>query len=370
MTGRTTVPTATKTKRPSSVTPFIVALAVGSLMAAACGSTPSDEAKAGDTVGRTQSGDDDQTADNVPVVSVDDTTDATDNTDPNQESETVESDTDSPSTTEAPGPTDPDLVPLPDSAAAMVEALNAAEMAIRDADQAVDQRAAWGRRQQALYRHLSNNQDWVPTALAETDPAIREAVSLNWSARESLSSLLNTEKLHDELPAWRVTPPAPAEELIGYYKQAEEEWGIQWEFLAGINLIETRMGRIQGVSTAGAIGPMQFLPTTWAECCQGDPTLPRDAISGAAKYLTIRGGPENMDRAIWGYNNSDYYVNAVTAYANVLMADEQAYYGYHAWQIYFLSTEGLLRIPVGYEQLEPIPAADWLAQNPDALFAE
>ena len=368
MTGPTTGQAAAKSNPPLPARPLALAvLAICFLLVTACGSNPSEGAKSGDTVGRTEQ--EDQAAGDVPVVSVDQSSETTidADTDTAGGSETVGSD--SSSSTEAPQQTNPDLEPLPDSPAAMVDALDAAEMAVRDPDQATDQRAAWGRRQQALYRHLSNNQDWVPTALAETDPVIRDAVALNWSARENLSSLLNTEKLHDELPAWRVNPPAPADELIGYYKQAEQEWGIQWEFLAGINLIETRMGRIQGVSTAGAIGPMQFLPTTWAECCEGDPTLPRDAISGAAKYLTIRGGPEDMDRAIWGYNNSDYYVNAVTAYANVLMADEQAYHGYHAWQIYFLSTEGLLRIPVGYEQLEPIPAADWLAQNPDALFS-
>ena len=265
-------------------------------------------------------------------------------------------------------PPPPDQRPLPQDEAAMIAALDEAELAVRDNTLATDTRAAWGRRQQALYRVLSENQDWAPAALAGTDPRIQSAVDLNWSARQNLSSLVNTETLHDELPAWRVEPPAPAEELLGYYKQAEETWGIEWEYLAAINLIETRMGRIHGVSTAGAVGPMQFLPTTWAECCEGDPTQPSDAIPGAAKYLTIRGGPENMPRAIWGYNNSDYYVDAVSAYANVLMADEEAYHGYHAWEIYFLSTEGLVRIPVGYDQPEPILVTEWLATNPDARF--
>lgn len=354
MTNRST-PRAT-TRSPARM--FVGVITLLSLALATCGSDVSNDAKAGDAAGRAAVGGNTE----VPVVSVTETTVTGATT-----STLATTSTAAPSTTTAP---EPDLLALPDSAAAMVAALDAAELAVRDTNRTIEQRASWGRRQQALYRHLNNNQDWVPTVLADTDPAIADAVALNWTARQNLSSLLNTETLHDELPAWRVTPPAPAAELIEYYKQAEETWGIQWEFLAGINLIETRMGRIQGVSTAGAIGPMQFLPTTWAECCEGDPTLPRDAISGAAKYLTIRGGPENMDRAIWGYNNSDYYVNAVTAYANVLMADEQAYHGYHAWEIYFLSTEGLLRIPVGYEQLAPIPAAEWLAENPDALFAD
>jgi len=265
---------------------------------------------------------------------------------------------------------DPSELPLPDSAAEVIDGLNDAERAVRDGELSDAEVMNWGRRQQALYRHLSFNPEWSAEVVAGVDPDLERAVGRNWQARMNLSALVDTERLHDELPAWKVLDPLPPEELLGYYKAAEAETGIQWEFLAAINLVETRMGRIQGVSTAGAIGPMQFLPTTWAECCEGDPAVPADAIAGAAKYLTIRGGPENMNRAIFGYNNSNYYVDAVTAYAEVMMDDERAYYGYHAWEIYFRSTAGLIRIPVGYDQLEPIAAIDWLTDNPDTLFGK
>ncbi len=264
--------------------------------------------------------------------------------------------------------TPPADLPLPTSAAEMITGLNDAETAVRDPSLTIPELDSWGRRQQMLYRHLVNNEEWADQIVAEVEADVRPAVEQNWQARLSLQALVDTETLHAELPAWRVVAPAPADELLGYYKAAEEETGIEWEFLAAINLIETRMGRIQGISTAGALGPMQFLPTTWAECCEGDPTVPADAIAGAARYLTIRGGPEDMSGAIWGYNNSDYYVDAVTAYAAVMMENERAYYGYHAWEIYFRSTEGLIRIPVGYEQAEPVAAADWLAEHPETLF--
>lgn len=263
---------------------------------------------------------------------------------------------------------DPDGLASPTDGEQLKAALVEAELAIRDRSLAPELTRAWGRRQQSLYRTLSFNPEWAPVLDSIEDPAIREAAALNWSARLSLSSLVATEKTHDDLPTWRVVEPLPPETLIGYYKEAEARTGVPWEYVAGINLVETRMGRIQGISTAGAVGPMQFLPTTWAECCEGDPTNPADAIVGAAKYLTDRGGPENMRKALWGYNNSDYYVDAVTAYADVMAADERAYHGYHGWEIYFLTTEGLIRIPVGYEQTEPILAVDWLAQNPETLF--
>ena len=258
--------------------------------------------------------------------------------------------------------------PLPASAPAMAVALTEAEAAVRDPSVGDDAAAAWGRHQQRLYRHLARNPDWATEALAIDDPTLRQAAELNWEARENLEVLLASHGPEADLPAWRVVAPRPADELLGYYRDGEAQWGIDWEYLAAINLIETRMGRIEGVSSAGAVGPMQFLPTTWAECCEGDAADPADAIPGAARYLTIRGGPEDMERAIWGYNNSDNYVAAVTAYAEVLRADERAYRGYHAWQIYFASTEGLVVLPVGYEELEPVPAAEWLAANPQYLL--
>lgn len=264
--------------------------------------------------------------------------------------------------------TDPDGMPTPTDERRFVAALVEAETAIRDTTLTPELTRAWGRRQQALYRALSFRPEWAPVLDTIQDPAIREAAALNWSARQSLSSLVATEKTHDDLPAWRVVEPLPPETLIAHYKEAEARTGVPWEYVAGINLVETRMGRIEGISTAGAVGPMQFLPTTWAECCDGDPTNPADAIIGAATYLTHRGGPEDMRKALWGYNNSDHYVDAVSAYAEVMAADERAYFGYHAWEIYFLTTEGLIRIPIGYEQPEAILAVDWLAEHPDTLF--
>ena len=259
---------------------------------------------------------------------------------------------------------------LPTTAAELAAAINEAELALRAPGIDEASAAPWGRRQQALYRVLAFNPEWAPEVLAGADPEVSEAVSLNWQARQELISLVKSHSLTSTLPAWRIEPPRPADELLGYYREAEEASGVPWEILASINLVETRMGRIQGISSAGALGPMQFLPTTWAECCEGDPTNPRDAINGAGKYLVQRGAETDLDRAIFGYNNSDYYVTAITSYAAVMEDDPNAYYGYHAWQVYYLSTEGLIVIPEGYEQPEPIAATEWLGANPDTLFPD
>jgi hypothetical protein len=265
-------------------------------------------------------------------------------------------------------PVQPDQRPYPTAAVDLAAELSEAELALRQPG--IDQRSAapWGRRQQILYRVLAANPDWAATVLDATDPSVAGAVRANWLARQEALALVNTEDLSPTLPAWRIQTPLPADELLGYYREAEAATGVPWTVLAAVNLVETRMGRIHGVSTAGAVGPMQFLPSTWSSCCQGDPTVDRDAIVGAAVYLTDRGAPANIDRALFGYNNSDDYVRTVNAYASVMAADEQAYYGYHAWDVLFLSAAGLVRLAEGYDQAEPVDAATWLRDHPEALI--
>jgi membrane-bound lytic murein transglycosylase B len=87
------------------------------------------------------------------------------------------------------------------------------------------------------------------------------------------------------VPAWRIESPAPANELLNYYHEAESTSGVGWNYLAAINLVETRFGSINGVSTAGAQGPMQFLPPMFATYGQGgDIHSPRASIMAAGRY--------------------------------------------------------------------------------------
>lgn len=266
-------------------------------------------------------------------------------------------------TTIVPAAVPPDQRPAPREPADLASQLSEAETMVRAPDLEPDEIAAWGRRQQQLYRLLPTDPAEAELVVAAVDERVRDAVRANWTARQNLSALVTSVELSPTLPAWRIREPLPADELLGYYREAESKTDIPWEVLAAIHLVETRMGRIEGLSTAGAVGPMQFLPSTWAECCDGDPTVDRDAIIGAAVYLTIRGGPDDMAKALRGYNNSDRYVEAVQAYARVLEADAAAYRGYHAWQVYFLSAAGLIVLPVGYEEPTPVDAEAWLAEQ-------
>lgn len=221
-----------------------------------------------------------------------------------------------------------------------------------------------GHQEQVLIRTLTRNPEWVDEVVALSDPEVAEVLELHLSARRELSSLHTAPPL-ESIPAWEIIEPEPLDVLIGHYRAAEEATGIEWEILAGINLIETGFGRIDGLSSAGAQGPMQFLPTTWEEVAEGgDIDDPGDAIAGAARYLVRRGALDDIRAGLWGYNNSDNYVNAVLTYTELIRRDERALRGIYNWEIYVGTMAGTLWLPVGFRAEEPLAARTYADENP------
>jgi len=69
-------------------------------------------------------------------------------------------------------------------------------------------------------------------------------------------------------------------------------------------------------------------------------------------------------RALFEYNNHPAYVRGVTDYARVMQASPRAFYGYHQWGVYYLTTAGDVVLPVGYERTRPVPVRRYLAAHP------
>jgi transglycosylase-like protein with SLT domain len=128
----------------------------------------------------------------------------------------------------------------------------------------------------------------------------------------------------------------PIATLRGYYLEAQRLYGVDASYLASINFIESAFGRNNGPSSAGAEGPMQFLPGTWANWGQGGNIWdPHDAIMAAARYLVHYGAPQDMRNAIFHYNFDYDYVDAVEFFARAIRADP-------AWldRLYYWNTSG------------------------------
>jgi soluble lytic murein transglycosylase-like protein len=240
-----------------------------------------------------------------------------------------------------PAPTDPaELDRLADE-------LAAAETRLHDPATVAADIPALARRQQAIYRAISARPEALPAVLARVPEGLRPTVDVNVTAGVELRRLAGNPRT--ALPPWRIIPPPPPTELEAHYQESESQFGVPWEYLAAVHLVESRMGRIRGTSSAGAQGPMQFLPATWAAYGEGgDINNPRDAILAAGRYLKRNGAPGDMPKALWNYNRSDRYVRAVTLYATQIEADPRAYLAYHAWQVYYIMTRGDVLLEEGY----------------------
>jgi hypothetical protein len=146
------------------------------------------------------------------------------------------------------------------------------------------------------------------------------------------------------LSAFRVGAATAAAKLRAYYAEAERRSGIAWQVLAAVNYVESDFGRLREASVAGAQGPMQFLPSTWASYGRGSIHDPHAAILAAGRFLRAAGGARNERAALYRYNPSTAYVDAVERYAARIRRDSRAFLVYYARPL-------VVRTPAGYRRL-------------------
>jgi membrane-bound lytic murein transglycosylase B len=154
-------------------------------------------------------------------------------------------------------------------------------------------------------------------------------------SRQVTQALRDLRKLSAGWPAHRVhtVRPKPLGKLLVYYRAAQRRFGVGWHVLAAVNLVESAFGRVRNESVAGAQGPMQFMPATWhAYGLGGDVRDAHDAILGAANLLRHAGAPGSYASALYTYNPSPLYVDAVRRYARLIARDRDAVYFLYSWR--------------------------------------
>jgi soluble lytic murein transglycosylase-like protein len=183
--------------------------------------------------------------------------------------------------------------------------------------------------ERAIVHTLAGSRALARRTIAELPRPLRARIRLDVKAAVDLRRLTGPPSgghLH-------LVPPLPAAVLLADYRRAEARFGVRWQLLAAVNQIESAFGRVVNRSSAGAQGPMQFLPSTWrAYGLGGDVHDARDAILGAANYLHRSGAPGDERRALFAYNRSTLYVDAVLAYAQVMTRDPLGFPTYYAWE--------------------------------------
>jgi len=195
--------------------------------------------------------------------------------------------------------------------------------------------------QQRIYILLSANTRLSRAVLRRLPPRIARSARSEIAARRELGRLSRPRPLS----AFRVGRAEPARRLRRYYAEAQRRFGVSWRVLAAVNYVESAFNKLRNSSPAGAQGPMQFIPSTWrAYGLGGNVHDPHDAILGAANYLHANGAPSNYRRALYRYNPSPLYADAVLRHAGEIRADPRAYYAFYSRQVFVRTPRGLVRL--------------------------
>jgi membrane-bound lytic murein transglycosylase B len=241
-------------------------------------------------------------------------------------------------------------------AAALADELNEAQRIVEDRASGRRQLAQAGLLEQLATGILARHPATRHRTFAALTPSAKAMMHTALAAAAALAPIVTPRR---SVPrGWRIVRPGSARQLLGDDRAALRATHVPWEILAAIGLTETRMGRLRGPSSAGARGPMQFLPATWALYGRGDIDSAHDAILAAARLLAANGAPRDISRALYHYNPSADYVRAVEIYARRMKSDARAFDAFYNWQVLFRRVGGLVLLPVGYPTVPARPVGD------------
>jgi membrane-bound lytic murein transglycosylase B len=188
------------------------------------------------------------------------------------------------------------------------------------------------RDRQLLIRTIAHNAKEA-VAVARLAPGERDDIA----ARRDLEKL--SAESSPQVGGVTVGPAPAAGRLLSFYREAQRLFGIRWQLLAAINLVESDFGRARTTARADAQGPMQFEPATWRRYGMGgDVYRAHDAILAAANLLAANGGRTDERAALAHYNPSPLYWDAVLHVAHRMAGVQTAFREYYAWKLYLRKT--------------------------------
>ena len=194
--------------------------------------------------------------------------------------------------------------------------------------------------QQRIYRQMRRHPSLAARVIAAMPSRLRMQARDNFAAGRSLLRLAPKKPPRTQPPV-HVGPAEAPGRLLAWYRRAERRFHVRWQVLAAVNFVESGFGRMRNNSYAGAQGPMQFMPATWrAYGLGGDVRDPHDAILGAANYLHASGAPGSYRRALFSYNPSPLYVDAILRYARQMQRKPERLYAYWSWQVFVRTPSG------------------------------
>ncbi|CAA9458262.1 MAG: GH23 [uncultured Rubrobacteraceae bacterium] len=181
----------------------------------------------------------------------------------------------------------------------------------QDLDESIDRLSTNNARTEARLHKLE---------AAERAHIQKRSAATGWG---EVNSRYEREVARNEIVA-RDVDPTSRNQYMDLYRESAEAYGFgpDWYVLAAVGKVESNHGESMGPSSAGAMGPMQFMPSTWETSGvdgDGDGVAnimdPEDAIPAAASYLKDGGAPQDWYRALYSYNHADWYVKKVLAVA-------------------------------------------------------
>lgn len=195
-------------------------------------------------------------------------------------------------------------------------------------------------REQVVELRLARDERLYRVVIRRLPARLRRDVADDVAAHRELSAIAPA----GPGPPLRLGPALPLARLRAYYREGQRRSGVPWRVLAAINFVETNFGRLREASASGALGPMQFMPGTWAAYGRGDVHDPHAAILAAARFLRAAGAPRHLWRAVRHYNPSDAYVDAVRRVTTRIRRDRLGLASLYARRVIVRTAHGYRRL--------------------------